>query len=237
VDDRQVVLNIVMLGPPGAGKGTQGERLAREYGVPRIATGDILREAVAAGTELGRLAKATMEAGQLVGDEVMIEIVRERLLQPDTRRGFVLDGFPRTVRQAEALDDLVAARGVLTVLQLVVPLDELARRVASRRICAQCGATAGPLAPPDAQCAVCGGTLVQRTDDSVAVVRKRLRVFEIETAPLVKYYQRRPTFFEIDGNQPPDHVSAAMRAAIGVANEVSGAARAASCRPSATDHP
>ncbi|MPZ20079.1 MAG: adenylate kinase [Luteitalea sp.] len=225
-----------MLGPPGAGKGTQGERLAREYGVPRIATGDILREAVAAGTDLGRLAKATMEAGQLVGDEVMIEIVRERLSQPDTRRGFVLDGFPRTVGQAEALDALVSTRGVLTVLHIVVPLDELARRVASRRICAQCGANAGPLTPQEAPCAVCGGTLVQRTDDSVDVVRKRLHVFEIETAPLVKYYRPRSTFFEIDGNQSPDHVSAAMRTAIGLASEVSGAARGASYRPSAADH-
>src|SRR5690242_7321482 len=124
-----------MLGPPGAGKGTQAERFAGKHAIPKISTGDILREAVAAGTELGRIARQTMDAGNLVGDDVMIGIVGERLQRADTARGFVLDGFPRTVVQAKALDELMTARGVLVVVEIVVPEDVLLRRLAARRIC------------------------------------------------------------------------------------------------------
>ena len=131
----RMALNVVMLGPPGAGKGTQAERLAKTRGVPKISTGDILREAVQAGTELGKAAKTTMEAGNLVGDDVMIGIVGERLAKRDARNGFVLDGFPRTVIQATALDAMVDGRGPLCVLDIVVPEDVLVRRLATRRIC------------------------------------------------------------------------------------------------------
>ena len=140
-----LALNVVMLGPPGAGKGTQAERLARRYQLPKISTGDILREAVHSRTPLGCIAKATMDAGNLVGDDVMIGIVEERLRRDDARRGFVLDGFPRTVVQATALDQMVDGRGPLVVLDIVVPEDVLARRLASRRICGQCGSNAEPL--------------------------------------------------------------------------------------------
>src|SRR4029079_17778730 len=131
-----------MLGPPGAGKGTQAERFARTHGLPKVSTGDILREAVTADTELGRVARATMDAGELVGDEVMIGIVGERLKRPDTSRGFVLDGFPRTVPQAAALDRLMDGRGPLVVVDIVVPEEVLLRRLAARRICGDCGVNA-----------------------------------------------------------------------------------------------
>jgi adenylate kinase len=205
-------LNVVMLGPPGAGKGTQAERFAQSHAVPRISTGDILREAVAAGTALGLAAKATMDAGVLVGDDVMIGIVRERLSKDDTRRGFVLDGFPRTVAQATALDMMVDGRGPLVVIEIVVPEDVLARRLAVRRICSVCGTNA--LVEWTAACGKCGGVLVQRTDDEDGIVRERLKVYVRQTQPLVDFYSPRRTFWKIDGNRPPDVVTAAFDDAV-----------------------
>lgn len=218
-----MALNVVMLGPPGAGKGTQAERLATTHGLPKISTGDILREAVQTGTELGRIAKATMDAGELVGDDVMVGIVGERLERPDTRRGFVLDGFPRTVAQATALDAIMAGRGPLVVVDIVVPEDVLLRRLAARRICGSCGINA----PVEwtTTCAVCGGGLVTRTDDGDGIVRGRLKVYHRQTRPIVEFYSGRPTFRVIDGNQPPDVVTASMDQAIGQASAVPGAAK------------
>lgn len=198
-------LNVVMLGPPGAGKGTQAERLARRHALPKISTGDILREAVQAGTDLGLIAKATMEAGNLVSDDVMIGIARERLDRGDARRGFVLDGFPRTVVQATALDGMVDGRGPLVVLDIVVPEDVLVRRLATRRICSRCGVNAAVEWTGD--CQTCGGPLVARVDDGVEIVRERLKVYQRQTKPLVDYYSTRSTFRSIDGNQPPDTVT------------------------------
>lgn len=206
-----------MLGPPGAGKGTQAERLARSRGLPKISTGDILREAVQAGTDLGLIAQATMEAGNLVGDDVMIAIVRERLNRDDARRGFVLDGFPRTVVQATALDAMVDERGPLCVLDIVVPEDVLVRRLATRRICSRCGVNAAVEWTGD--CQKCGGKLIARVDDSVGIVRERLNVYLRQTKPLVDYYSTRQSFRSIDGNQPPDVVTAKIDA---VLNELCG---------------
>ena len=205
-------LNVIMLGPPGAGKGTQAERLSRVRSLPKISTGDILREAVQADTAMGRAAKITMEAGCLVSDDVMIGIVQERLDRDDARWGFVLDGFPRTVVQATALDRMVDGRGPLVVLDMVVPEDVLVRRLASRRICSKCGANAAP--EWTTACAKCGGSLITRVDDGVEIVRERLKVYQRQTKPLVDYYSVRPTFRAIDGNQPPDVVTAAVDAAL-----------------------
>jgi len=137
-----VALNLVMLGPPGAGKGTQAERFAREHGIPKVSTGDILREAVHSDSELGRAVKAVMARGELVGDDLIIGIVRERLTQPDAQAGFVLDGFPRTAAQASALDEITASRGPVICVEIQVPDEELVRRVRARRVCDDCGANA-----------------------------------------------------------------------------------------------
>ncbi|HEY2432088.1 MAG TPA: adenylate kinase [Vicinamibacterales bacterium] len=212
IQPRGSALNVVMLGPPGAGKGTQSERFARTHGLPKVSTGDILREAVHAHTPLGCAARETMDRGELVGDEVVNGIVGERLHRTDTERGFVLDGFPRTVPQAEALDRMVEGRGPLVVVDIVVPEEVLLRRLAARRICGECGVNA--LIEWTTACGKCGGPLVHRTDDEGGVVSERLRVYHRQTAPIVDFYSGRPTFRRIDGNLPPDVVTVAMAAAI-----------------------
>lgn len=209
-----------MLGPPGAGKGTQASRLARHYGVAKVSTGDILRESAAAGTPLGLEARTRIDQGHLVSDKVAIAIVRERLSRQDVASGFILDGFPRTVGQAEALDEMMNGRSPLTVLHLVVPVEVLVSRLHARRICSVCGTNADPTKPDVGVCANCGGTLVTRADDDEQVVRNRLQIYEDRTAPLVQYYRGRPTFFMIDGNQSPDAVAAAMQGALASATSV-----------------
>jgi adenylate kinase len=200
-----------MLGPPGAGKGTQAARFAREHRVPRISTGDILREAVQEGTPLGRAARAVMDAGRLVGDDIVIGIVGERLEREDAAGGFVLDGFPRTIPQAEALDGMVDTRAPLVVVDIEVPEDALVERLSGRRVCGACGWTA----PPGlAVCAKCGGTLIQRRDDGPDVVRERLRVYARDTRPLVEFYRQRATFRSVDGDQAQDAVAADIAAAV-----------------------
>jgi adenylate kinase len=237
-------LNVLMLGPPGAGKGTQAERLARTRGIPKISTGDILREAVSARTQIGLRAKDIMDRGDLVSDDVMIGIVKERLERADALAGFVLDGFPRTVAQASALDRIMRGRDPLIVIDVVVPEVVLVRRLASRMICEDCGATAGsdetagtvdkPVAPwasePETavtlrattephQCRRCGGSLVQRSDDNIDVVRERLKIYRQQSAPLVEYYKVRPSFRSINGAQSPDRVATDLVSAIEEASD------------------
>src|SRR4051812_15837918 len=185
--------NLVMIGPPGAGKGTQAERVCRAYGIPKISTGDILREAVHDGTPLGRQVKETIAAGSLVSDEIMIGVVCERLGRADARRGFILDGFPRTVAQATALDEMVDGRGPIIAVVMSVPEHELVRRLGVRRVCADCGATyGGPGSITEStgagRCTKCGGVLVPREDDKVDVIRQRLRGFTPGPQPPGQYY-------------------------------------------------
>jgi len=205
-----MALNVVLIGPPGAGKGTQAERLAARLNVPRISTGDLLREAVAQGTPLGGLVRAVMARGELVGDDLMIEVVRERLERPDAAPGFVLDGFPRTVGQAEALEGLLAGRGPLTVVEIRVPEAEIIRRLGARVVCRACGLNATPDEAASGRCGRCGGGLGQRADDSAGVVRERLRVFARDTQPLVEFYRGRSLHREVEGTGTPDEVYAAL---------------------------
>jgi adenylate kinase len=204
-----VALNVVFLGPPAAGKGTQAERFARDHGILTISTGDILREAVATGSALGREVKAVMARGELVSDDLMVAIVKDRLARPDTARGFVLDGFPRTAPQADALDAMLADRGPLIVVEIRVPDDELVRRVLARRICSACGRTVSAFDSDGhsiERCSYCGGALVSRPDDSEPVMRDRLKVYWRETQPMISYYESRPTYRVINGAQAPDRV-------------------------------
>lgn len=209
---RPGALSVALLGPPGAGKGTQAERLSRTRTLPKISTGDILREAAQAGTDVGLAAKVTMEAGNLVGDDIMISIVQRRLDREDACGGFVLDGFPRTVVQATALDRMVEGRGPLVVLDIVVPEDVLVRRLATRRICSTCGSNAA--LEWTTACGKCGGPLVTRVDDGIEIVRERLKIYLRQTRPLVEYYAGRTAFTAVDGNQSPDVVTAAVDAAL-----------------------
>jgi adenylate kinase len=219
-----VSLNLVMLGPPGAGKGTQAERFAREHGIPKVSTGDILREAVHSGSELGRQVEKVMERGELVGDDLIVGIVRERLSRKDAVAGFVLDGFPRTAKQADALDDITRERGPVICVEIRVPDEELVRRVRARRVCEDCGANADAFvhqaaALPDLcqnteRCRTIGPKWVARSDDSEAVVRERLKIYWRDTRPMIDYYSARPTFRRIDGLQTPEQVREALVSAV-----------------------
>ena len=200
-------LNVIMMGPPGAGKGTQAGRFARERGLLKISTGDILREAIKEKNPTALAAQAKMDRGELVDDATIIAIVAERLGRADARPGFVLDGFPRTVAQARALDELMArtANSPLIVIDVAVPEQELVRRLGSRRICGGCGANAEAVAATS--CGTCGGELIQRTDDDHGVVRERLKIYQTSTKPVLEYYRERPTFRVVNGAQSPERVA------------------------------
>lgn len=198
------MMRVVFLGAPGVGKGTQADLVAAEHGRPKISTGDILREAVRNETALGLQAKACMDQGQLVPDEVVIGIVREKLAEPACARGFLLDGFPRTVPQAEQLGQILSGQGTTldVVINVVVPRDEVVRRLTGRRSCPKCQAVYHlEFAPPKqaARCDRCGGELVQRSDDSKETVEARLAVYEQQTAPLISYYRDKHVLADVDG--------------------------------------
>jgi adenylate kinase len=209
-------VNLLLIGPPGSGKGTQASRLTERYSIPAISTGDILRAAVKAHTPLGVEVGGILAAGGLVGDSLMIDLVRDRLSKPDTASGFVLDGFPRTLTQAEALDLMLGERHVLALL-LVVPEAEVERRLVSRRICLGCKTlyTTGTRYGSEQElCSKCGAPLITRDDDNVETVRNRLRTYRETSEPLIAYYRARGWLFEIDGSLPPDGVWTSMLKAI-----------------------
>ena len=213
-------MRIAFLGPPGAGKGTQARDLAQEWGVLHLATGDMLREAVAAGSPLGREAKRYMDQGALVPDDVIIRMMAERLSVADAGRGFILDGFPRTTAQAEALSRLLKDLGqsLDTVVYFDVSEPELLRRLTGRRVCRACGHSYHLTSNPPKRagvCDACGGELYQRDDDGEATVRNRLEVYRRQTAPLLDYYRQRNILTTVSGEGPVATIRAAIRAAAG----------------------
>ncbi len=196
---------VVLLGPPGVGKGTQGELMARRFGIPRIVTGDMLREEVRESTSLGREASSYMSRGELVPDSLIIGMIEKRIVGDGVRKGFILDGFPRTVVQAEAFDRMLDKYGLVLsrVIFINVPDDDVIRRLSGRRICEKCGAVYHVVFdPPSVQgvCDKCGGNLLQRKDDREETILKRLKVYNEITAPLVAYYRDRNLLLEIDGS-------------------------------------
>lgn len=203
-------IRLVLLGKQGAGKGTQASYLARHYVVPHVSTGDMFREAVREGADLGRELKSYMDAGELVPDDLVIRLVVERLGRPDADRGFVLDGFPRTRPQAEALDQALDSRdGVEAVVNLLVPDDVVMRRLSGRRVCADCGANyhlEERLPREEGRCDQCGGRVVQRDDDTPAAIARRLALYAEATAPLVDFYRERGLLVEVDGLGTPIEV-------------------------------
>jgi adenylate kinase len=211
-------VRVIFLGPPGAGKGTQARALAQAWGVPQVATGEMLREAVAAGTPLGREAKRIMDTGALVSDDVMIGLIAERLREPDAASGFILDGFPRTIAQAEALDRLLKDLGqsLDAVVYFDVAEPELLRRLTGRRLCRRCQTAFHVVSAPPRQegvCDRCGGELYQRDDDSEATVRRRLEVYGRQTAPLLDYYRGRGLLTTINGEGSVAAIGEAIRRA------------------------
>ena len=212
-------LNLILFGPPGAGKGTQAERLRGDFQLPYIATGDMLRANVKGGTDLGKQAKEYMDAGELVPDELIVAMAAERLQEPDAEDGFILDGFPRTVEQAKALDKQLAEMGrrVTAALLIDVPDDELVRRLSGRRMCVKAGHLYHVEFDPPKHEGLCdqdGSRLVQRDDDKPEVVRNRLRVYHEQTEPLVEYYDEQGLMRRIDGTRDAAEVHDHIRAVI-----------------------
>ena len=212
-------MHILLMGPPGAGKGTQAAELVKEFAIPHISTGDMFRAAIKEGTALGREAKGYMDQGKLVPDSVTIGIVRERLAKDDCKKGFILDGFPRTVEQADALDGILKDLGLsLTrVLNINVPAADLIERATGRRICKKCGATYHvKFNPPKKEgvCDACGGDLFQRADDTAETMKNRLSVYEASTKPLIDYYEKAGVYTEVDGRQAIDKVTADLISAL-----------------------
>ncbi len=214
------MLRAVLLGPPGAGKGTQAVKIVDKYNVPHISTGDIFRKNIKEGTELGKKAQEYMNAGQLVPDELVVDLVKDRLLQDDCKEGFLLDGFPRTIFQAEQLDKFLEENGqkMDIVLNFRVTKDVLMARLTGRRVCKSCGASYHIInIPPKTEgiCDVCGGVLEQRKDDNAETAENRINVYEEQTAPLIDYYSQSGVLADFDGEKPLDEIFKEIVEAIG----------------------
>lgn len=214
------MLNIVLLDPPGAGKGTQAERIIEKYGIPQISTGDIFRANIKNGTELGKKAKEYMDRGDLVPDELVVDLVKDRLDQDDCKDGFMLDGFPRTVFQAQELDKIMEAKGlkINCVLNIDVAPEKLVKRIAGRRVCKQCGATYNVDSKPtkvEGICDKCGGEVYQRADDTEETVKNRIKVYFDQTAPLIDYYKASGVIANVNGDQAMENVFSEIVKALG----------------------
>ena len=210
-------MNLILLGAPGAGKGTQAEAISAKLGIPQISTGNMLREAVKNGTELGLKAKEAMESGALVSDEIVIGILKDRIAEPDAKNGFILDGFPRTVTQAEALDSMGVA--IDKVLEIHVANERIIARMSGRRVCEQCGASYHIEYKPTTKpgiCDVCGGKTVQRADDAPETVLSRLDVYEEKTAPLKDYYWESGKLVTVEGQEEVADTTALVFKALGI---------------------
>lgn len=215
---------ILLMGPPGAGKGTQAERLIREYGIPQISTGDMFRAAVKSGTPLGKEAKSYMDKGALVPDSVTVGIVKERLAQEDCKDGWILDGFPRTTAQAASLDSILHEMGIslTAVLGINANREDLVKRVSGRLVCRKCSASFHrDFRPPKQQgvCDNCGGELYQRADDNEKTIRSRLAVYDEQTKPLIDYYKMSGCYVDIDGDQSMDEVFSDIKGSLAKAKE------------------
>lgn len=214
------MLRAVLLGPPGAGKGTQAVRLVEKYEIPHISTGDIFRKNIKEGTELGKKAQEYMNAGALVPDELVVDLVKDRLQQDDCKNGFLLDGFPRTIFQAEKLDEFLSESNqkMDIVINLKVEKEALIKRLTGRRVCKDCGASYHIVnLPPKKEgvCDICGGELIQRKDDNIETVENRINVYEEQTAPLIGYYKEAGSLVDFDGEASLDEVFDAIVQAIG----------------------
>ncbi len=214
------MLRAVLLGPPGAGKGTQAVRLVEKYEIPHISTGDIFRKNIKEGTELGKKAQEYMNAGALVPDELVVDLVKDRLQQDDCKNGFLLDGFPRTIFQAEKLDEFLSESNLKMdiVINLKVEKEALIKRLTGRRVCKDCGASYHIVnIPPKKEgvCDICGGELIQRKDDNIETVENRINVYEEQTAPLIGYYKEAGSLVDFDGEASLDEVFDAIVRAIG----------------------
>lgn len=204
-------MNIILLGAPGVGKGTQAQLIMEEYRIPQISTGDILRVEIKKQSNLGKEVQSLMAKGELVPDDTMLEIIKRRLNEPDTTNGFILDGFPRTIQQAQSLDELLEqlSKTGFKVINIQVAEGEIVKRLSSRRVCVNCGKTYNLLLDPppeNGQCRVCGGEIIQRKDDEEKTVRKRLAVYQEKTEPLICYYRDKGNLYEINGMQSANDV-------------------------------
>jgi len=205
-------MHIILMGPPGAGKGTQAEMLTKEFSIPHVSTGDIFRNAIKEGTEMGKKAKEYMDKGALVPDEIVVGIVKERLQKPDCADGVLLDGFPRTAEQAEALDEVLQEleMSIDAVVNVEVEEEELVSRLTGRRVCQKCGTTYHVKHnPPKVRniCDHCGGELYQRSDDTIETVKERLSVYNRQTKPIIDFYQRKGLYVSVDGSKKINEVS------------------------------